>query len=172
MHWYVIHSKPRQEQRAMDNLTQQGFECYLPLFATEKIRHGTLKVIQEPLFARYLFIHLDGSQSGKSWAPIRSTIGVSRLVSFGGEPAKVEADLIEALRSYDAACQRAQPERLFHSGDPVQIKTGPFAGLPAIYQMSDGEGRAMVLIELLHKPCKLAVMGSNIAMAQFTPVGG
>lgn len=146
----------------MDNLTGQGFECYLPLFTTEKIRHGTLTVIQEPLFARYLFIQLDGSQSGKSWAPIRSTIGVSRLVSFGGEPAKIDPDLIEALRSQEATCQRAQPERLFHPGDPVQIKTGPFAGLPAIYHMRSGEGRAMLLIELLHKSCKLLVQGSNI----------
>lgn len=162
MHWYVIHSKPRQEQRASDNLTQQGYECYLPLFATEKIRHGALTVTQEPLFARYLFIHLDASQSGKSWTPIRSTLGVCRLVSFGSEPAKVEPALIEALRSHEATCQRAQPRRLFQAGDPVQIKTGPFAGLPAIYQMSSGEGRAMVLIELLHKPCKLLVMGSNI----------
>jgi transcriptional antiterminator RfaH len=168
MHWYVIHTKPRQEQRALDNLTQQGFECYLPLFATEKVRRGTLTVVQEPLFARYLFIHLDGGQGGKSWVPIRSTIGVSRLVSFGSEPAKVEADLIEALRSHDAVCQRALPERMFHPGEPVQIKTGPFAGLPAIYQMSSGEGRAMVLIELLHKPCQLTVAGADIAAASLS----
>ena len=40
MHWYAIHTKPRQEQRALLNLTQQGYGCYLPLLATERLRLG------------------------------------------------------------------------------------------------------------------------------------
>ncbi|HBA65303.1 MAG TPA: transcription/translation regulatory transformer protein RfaH, partial [Methylococcaceae bacterium] len=47
-----------------------------------------------------------------------------------------------------------EPERLFSEGDKVQIISGPFAGLEGIYQMADGETRAMVLIELLRKPAK------------------
>ena len=26
-HWYAVHSKPRQEQRALANLAQQGYDC-------------------------------------------------------------------------------------------------------------------------------------------------
>ena len=33
MHWYVIHTKSQQEQRALLNLEQQGYECYLPLLS-------------------------------------------------------------------------------------------------------------------------------------------
>jgi hypothetical protein len=28
--WYLIHSKPRQEDTALANLERQGFEAYLP----------------------------------------------------------------------------------------------------------------------------------------------
>ena len=45
MHWYLIHTKPRQELRALENLERQGYECYLPLLPTEKI--------QEKLFATF-----------------------------------------------------------------------------------------------------------------------
>src|SRR5665811_335551 len=124
MHWYVIHTKPRQEQRALFNLAQQGYNCYLPLLATEKLRLGALTLVHEPLFARYLFVRIDASQSGQSWGPIRSTLGVSRLVSFGTEPARVGADLIETLRGHTER-QYQQPERLFNQGDRVQIKDGP-----------------------------------------------
>ena len=83
MYWYLIYTKPRQEQRALLNLEQQGYECYLPLHAAEKLQRGKLSVVEEPLFPRYLFIQLDTSQTGKSWGPIRSTKGVSHLVAFG-----------------------------------------------------------------------------------------
>jgi len=94
-------------------------------------------------------------------APIRSTLGVNRLVSFGTEPAKVGTDLIEALRCHSKR-QHQQPKRLFNQGDRVQIKDGPFAGLEAIYQMTDGERRAMVLIELLSRPSQLIIAPGSL----------
>jgi transcriptional antiterminator RfaH len=39
----------------------------------------------------------------------------------------------------------------------VQILTGPFVGLRAVFDMADGEARAMVLIELLSKQTQLPV---------------
>lgn len=160
MYWYVVHTKPRQEQRALLNLTQQGYECYLPLVNTEKLRQRVFKLVPEPLFSRYLFIRLDTSLAGKSWGPIRSTIGVCRLVTFGSEPAKVDAELIEVLRTRHSGVQ--EPQRLFSPGEAVQIKDGPFAGLQAIYQMSDGESRAMVLIEILSRSTRLAISPASL----------
>jgi transcriptional antiterminator RfaH len=106
------------------------------------------------LFPRYLFIQLGQGAQSQSWAPIRSTRGVSRLVSFGNEPAKVPGELVECLqlRDLERACT-IKPA--FHPGDEVRILEGPFAGLEAVYQMKDGEGRVMVLIELMSKPTQL-----------------
>jgi transcriptional antiterminator RfaH len=42
MQWYVIHTKPRQEQRALENLQRQGFEAWLPMIALEKVRRSRL----------------------------------------------------------------------------------------------------------------------------------
>ena len=84
MHWYVIHTKPRQEQRALENLQRQGFEAWLPMISLEKVRRGHLAQVVEPMFSRYLFIRLDTVQT--NWSPIRSTLGVSKLVAFGNTP--------------------------------------------------------------------------------------
>jgi transcriptional antiterminator RfaH len=105
MYWYLVHTKPRQEKCALENLERQGYQCYLPTLPSEKLRQGLLTVSDEPLFPRYLFIRLGQGDSAKSWAPIRSTKGVSRLVSFGVEPAKVEDGLIELLRVQEASVQ-------------------------------------------------------------------
>jgi transcriptional antiterminator RfaH len=161
LNWYVVHTKPRQEQRALENLEAQGYHCYLPIISVEKIRRQKLTLEQEPLFARYLFIELDASSGGKSWSPIRSTLGVSKLVAFGNEPVKVDTQLIELLRE-EIQPLAGQPLALHTPGDKVQIKDGPFAGLEAVYEMSDGEARAMVLIELLSKTTRLTLPITSI----------
>ena len=157
--WYVVHTKPRQEYKALLNLERQGYRCYLPRLTVEKIRRGKVSQVVEAMFPRYLFIELDSSQKGKSWTPIRSTLGVHQLVHFGRQPARVDERLIEALRSRE---QARAPEVLFQPGDRVTVVRGPLAGLEAVYQMTDGEQRSMLLLEILnqlvHMPVDTALL--------------
>lgn len=152
--WYLVHTKPRQEDIALANLERQGYACYLPQLRIERVRRRTAEVVIEPMFPRYLFIRLDSSDQGKSWSPIRSTLGVSQLVHFGGRAAKVDDNLVDLLRQRE----RALPtEAMFHSGDLVVIADGPFAGVEAIYQTADAERRAFILLEILAKPVSMHI---------------
>lgn len=159
--WYVIHTKPRQEKRALSNLQQQGYECYLPMISIEKLSRERINVIEEPLFPRYLFISLDASRYGQNWSPIRSTWGVSGLVSFGSEPAKINSILIDLLRQQEQVLSE-DPQRLFSAGESLLVADGPFAGLQAVYQMASGENRAMVLIEIMGKSAQMQVEFSSL----------
>jgi len=159
--WYVIHTKPRQENRALSNLQQQGYQCYLPMIAIEKITRERLHVIEEPLFPRYLFISLNASRYGQNWSPIRSTWGVSGLVSFGTEPAKINSALIDLLRQQEQGLSE-DPQRLFSAGEGLLVAEGPFAGFEAIYQMASGENRAMVLIELMGKSAQMQIAPASL----------
>jgi transcriptional antiterminator RfaH len=161
MHWYLVHTKPRQEKCALTNLEQQGYQCYLPTMTSERLRQGSLAVLDEPLFPRYLFIRLGLGDTAKSWAPIRSTRGVSRLVKFGVEPAKVDDGLIELLKAKESAAID-KPVRLFNPGERVRLVTGPFAGIEGIYQMAEGERRVIVLIELMSKRVAVGVSPTEL----------
>jgi transcriptional antiterminator RfaH len=125
----------------------------------QKVRRGKAVTVTEAMFARYLFVRLDSSSQGKSWSPIRSTLGVRGMVQFGGRPAKVADRLIESLRALE---QVAEPKRLFEPGDRVVVDQGPFAGLEAIVQAHDGEHRALILLELLSKPVSLAIDAGHL----------
>jgi transcriptional antiterminator RfaH len=160
MNWYLIHTKPRLEQCALENLQNQGYECFLPHIRVEKLRRSKLVEVDEPLFPRYFFIQLDTGNRAQSWHPIRSTKGVSRLVSFGQEPAKVSDELVALIR---AQCNSTDvQQRHFTPGETVQITDGAFAGLDAIYQMSDGEQRVMVLLNIMSKPVKLRLEPTEV----------
>jgi len=70
--WYVVHTKPRQEARALENLQNQGFNCFLPTMQVQKLRNQKVQTITEPMFSRYLFIQLDdppktGRPSAQPW---------------------------------------------------------------------------------------------------------
>lgn len=158
--WYLVHTKVRLEQCAKDNLERQGFTCFLPQMRSEKLRRGALKVLAEPLFPRYLFIRSDAGLAAKGWGSIRSTLGVSRLVTFGSQPARLSDALVCLIRMQ---CEDAiEPQFYFEAGETLRVTDGPFAGLEAIYQMPDGEGRVMVLLNILSKPVKLAVAPTSL----------
>ena len=160
--WYLVHTKPRQEDIALANLERQGYECYLPQMRIERIRRRKAEVATEPMFPRYLFIRLDSSDQGKSWSPIRSTLGVSQLVHFGARAARVDDTLVDLLRQRE----RALPtEAMFHSGDSVVIADGPFAGIEAIYQTADAERRAFILLEILAKPVSMHIDAGRLRKA-------
>jgi transcriptional antiterminator RfaH len=159
MLWYAVHSRPKQEIRAFENLQNQGFEAWLPMMSLEKLRRGRLVEVSEPMFSRYLFIRLDTEHT--NWAPIRSTMGVSRLVSFGNRPAPIADELIQALQQLP---DRA-PERLLQPGQAVRMIDGPLKGLEAVYQHADGELRAMVLVDLMSKQHSVLVEMQHLSPA-------
>ncbi|MCS6811192.1 MAG: transcription/translation regulatory transformer protein RfaH [Tepidimonas sp.] len=154
--WYLVHTKPRQEERALDNLQRQGYPCFLPQVPVERMRAGRRIVQPVALFPRYLFIQLRTDGQGPSWAPIRSTLGVTRLVAFGAQPARVPEAIVAQLQQQVAELSAA-PQPLFQPGQTVRITQGPFAGLEAIYQMPDGEESAIVLLTLLQRECRAAL---------------
>jgi transcriptional antiterminator RfaH len=160
--WYLVHTKPRQEEIALANLKRQGYECYLPQMRIERIRRRKAEVATEPMFPRYLFIRLDSSDQGKGWSPIRSTLGVSQLVHFGARAAKVDDRLVDLLRQRERVLP---PEAMFHSGDAVVIADGPFAGIEAIYQTVDAERRAFILLEILAKPVSMHIDAGRLRKA-------
>jgi transcriptional antiterminator RfaH len=147
--WYAVHTKPKQETRALENLQNQGYTCFLPMMQVQKLRRQKVQRVIEPMFSRYMFIQLDDQT--QNWSPIRSTLGVSKLVSFGPQPAKVPAELIEFLQN----APQETIERMFAPGDTVQVASGPLKGLEGQYLQHDGETRAFVLIDLLGQPQKL-----------------
>lgn len=145
MDWYLVMTKPRNEDRAFENLMRQGYPCYLPKVGIERIRNRQVTIKQEPLFPRYLFVQLSSTEH--NWIPIRSTLGVSNLVRFGTEYAKIPTSVIDEIQNFAIAHE----EQMFCQGDKLVITDGPFKGIEAEFKSMDGESRAFVLIEMLNK---------------------
>ncbi|MFZ9615856.1 MAG: transcription/translation regulatory transformer protein RfaH [Fluviibacter sp.] len=157
--WYLVQSKPRNEARALENLVRQGYETYLPLMEVERLQRGKLLKKMEPLFPRYLFLHLE--EGNDNWGPIRSTLGVAGLVRFGQAYAVVSNEVMEAVR------ERTQDIRktLFESGDNIRVVSGPLLGLEGVFEIADGEQRSFVLLEFMQKQQRVSVSTADLRAA-------
>lgn len=146
--WYLVYTKPRQEEVALTNLVRQGYGAYLPRARHWRRRQGRRIQVVEPLFPRYLFIRLDTHTD--NWGPIRSTLGVASLVRFGPEPAQIPDDLVSYLRereSEQGLHDWAEPE--FAAGDRVRVAEGAFQGYGGLLLARTGRERVLVLLDIL-----------------------
>jgi transcriptional antiterminator RfaH len=159
MKWHVIHTKVREEFRALENLQAQGFEVFLPTCKVQKKQQGKIQLATEPLFPRYLFILLSDVTS--NWFPIRSTRGVSQLLRFGtsSDPVEIPGAIVDCLKQ---RCAKEEPlHELFKPGEMIEINQGPFKGLIGFFEkletLPDGLSRAMLLVEVLGSVQKLQI---------------
>jgi len=158
--WYVVQCRANQNYRAQENLENQGFTCFQPQLCLEKVRAGRRVRCQEPLFPGYLFIQLSEQDSG--WHTIRSTRGVTKLVAFGDRPAAVPPSVIDALKLQTQTSANDDRPAL-RPGDRLRIAQGPFADMEAVFHRFDGQERAIVLLNILHKQHRLTLALKDIS---------
>ena len=54
--WYVLYTKPRNEKKVAQRLSEAGYTVYCPLQKVRRQWSDRTKVVEEPLFTSYLFI--------------------------------------------------------------------------------------------------------------------
>ena len=145
--YYLIQSKPRQEDIATQNLENQGYHIFHP--------KASIKGKIVSLFPRYLFVQLDNES--QDWSPIRSTTGVLNFVRFGLEFAKVPDQIVNLIKDQ----QQQTTDKIidlskFHKNDKVEIISGPFKGQKAIFSSYNADERVIVLLKILNNQQKLA----------------
>jgi transcriptional antiterminator RfaH len=143
-HWYVIHTQPKQEQRADSNLTAWGVETFFPRLKerrSQRYTGGTTYVVK-PLFSRYIFARFNPSRLHK----IMFTRGVRDVVSFGGKPIPVDDEIILTIQSHigdDGFVKLGEELKL---GDQVVINDGPLRGVGGIFQKEIKDSDRVVIL--------------------------
>lgn len=163
--WYVIYTKPRQEQLAVDNLLRQRYQVYFPKIKQLKRSRGRQQAQFEPLFPRYLF--LQPESAAHSISPVRSTLGVSTLVRFGMELAAMRAETLHAIREFETRHNAARDEDIspFQPGVRIHIAAGPLAGMEGLISHVSHE-RIIVLMQLLGQDTRVNLSRHQLVLAR------
>jgi transcriptional antiterminator RfaH len=145
--WYVVQTKPRNEERAQFHLEREGIETLNPLMEAFRSRRGRARRTLEPLFPNYIFARF---LLEKDYPKVKWARGVNKVVGRGREPMPISDEIVEEIKSRigeGCVVRRAfdlQPH------DPVKIKEGPLKDLIGVFDGWMGkEGRIRVLLSLI-----------------------
>jgi transcriptional antiterminator RfaH len=156
--WYVIHTQPRHEDRALWHLRNQGFECFLPLLRRRRTHARKVRTVMEPLFPGYLFAFFNSATT--RWRSINGSRGVVQLLTDGAHPLAVPDGIVESLLSQTDAegGTSAVPLLELCKGRRVRICDGAFAGQVAeVEAVPPSQLRIRLLLNLLGRVTRLQV---------------
>ncbi len=160
--WFLIYTKPHQEERAKENLENQGFKTFLPMIAYEKIKQPKLYSLK-PMFPRYLFTKFNVEKN--NWTYLKSTRGVSHVITFGDKLTEVPDSVVDFLKTKvdDHNVIKLKVTRpVFQKGDKLVIKKGVFQGKEAKFLSTTGKERVRILLKLMNELIITEVPGHDL----------
>jgi transcriptional antiterminator RfaH len=162
--WFVAHTQPQAEMRAVLNLERQGFATYLPRYLKRRRHARKVETVPMPVFPRYVFVSIDLAQ--QRWLSIRSTVGVSRLVGHGDSPLSVPNGVVEAMmRRHDEAGYLRLAASGLNVGDKVRVLGGAFEETLGLFEGITDEQRVTILLDMLGRKVRVTLDSTLIAAA-------
>jgi transcriptional antiterminator RfaH len=163
--WYVVQTQPHAEAKAAAHLARQGFATYLPRYLKSRRHARRVDTVPAPLFPRYMFVAVD--VAAQRWRAIQSTIGVSRLVCHGDDPAAVNPGIIDGLRAREDARGFVRLERRipFGPGDRVRVLQGVFSACLGLFEGVADRDRVAILLDLLGRKVRVTLDADMVTAA-------
>lgn len=151
MHWYVIHTKSRQEAFAVSSLQRLGVETCSPQIKQNKVIRRKRTAVISPLFPRYIFACFDFSTRYRC---VKYAHGILDIVTFGMEPTILDDAMIKSIKARTVEGYVTIQPSAWEKGQIVRIEEGPFQGLEAVFEhvMSDQKRVAIMLQALSYQP--------------------
>jgi transcription antitermination factor NusG len=159
--WYAVQTCANHEKRVLQQLGQRTVEAYLPQYESVRRWKDRRVRLELPLFPGYVFVHL----ALRDRLRVLQTPSVVRLVGFGGQPAALPDQEIEALRQGLTHEMRIEPHKYLKVGQRVRVKTGPLQGLQGILVRKKNVSRFVISLDLIMRS-----VAAEIDVAELEPV--
>jgi transcription antitermination factor NusG len=170
-HWFCLKTQTKHEKLAAHFLrTQAGLEVFSPVLRFQRATVSGKKWFEEALFPGYIF----GKFPYRThYRLVASSMGVTKIVGFGGQPAVVDEGVIGELREYVRDNEVIEIIPQVVPGEEVTVLDGPFKGLRAVVtRVMPAKGRVAVLLDLLGTQREVEVTINRVVPGKVHPLSG
>jgi transcriptional antiterminator RfaH len=143
--WWVLHTRPRAEKALARRLLKRANSFYLPLYQRQWRNRGRMLRSYVPLFPGYLMLHGDN----QSRLQALETNLVVRVLAVEDQE-QLQADLAGVYSMIASGVSLEAEERLI-PGTPVEIVSGPLAGLAGKVLRRGRQMRFLVEVQFLQR---------------------
>jgi transcriptional antiterminator RfaH len=143
--WYVLHTKPRQEKSLARHLHAAGIAYYLPTVLRRSTVRSRVLTAHVPLFPGYVFLNADREERVTALASNRV---VNSLIV--ADPSRLWDDLRQIDRLLNVGLP-VSTETFLAPGTPVEITTGPLAGLCGTVVRTASGRRFVVRVDFIQR---------------------
>lgn len=157
--WYIAYTMPKAERKVHQRLNDLGAVSFLPLQKTIREWSDRKKKIEIPVFPNYIFIYASNNER----FDFLKLKGLTRYVSFGGDPATVSTQLIDSLRIVLMGDFEVSSVD-FVQGMQVRIIDGPFMGVEGILLQKRGANRLTLKIDALKRVVSIDISASSVEL--------
>lgn len=163
--WYVVFTKPNQEDCAGRNLTRQGFPVYFPRYAKTRRHARKIEMVARPLFPRYLFVALDITRD--RWRSIQSTFGVVGLIMSREQPAQMPCAAVDAIRASEDSNGFVvlNTATSLRAGNRIRLLDGAFGDHCGVLDRDVDQHRVAVLLNILGRQVRVSVDVTKVTAA-------
>ena len=151
--WYGIRTRSNHENVAAIVLKGKGYDPYLPVYRAHWRRFERAIESERALFPGYVFCRFDA----KKRLPILMTTGVVSIVGFGGAPAAIPDDEIEAIRAALRSGLRSEPCPYLHEGQRVRVTHGSLEGMEGILLKKKNKTRMVISVSMLQRSISVEI---------------
>jgi len=158
--WYLIYTRPRHERKVGLQLAEKNIDFFLPTRSILKKWHDRKKVIQEPFFPSYVFVHLKDTHAYYEGLDITGAVG---YVRFGKDIARVSDVVVNNTKILVSKMNEIEvSDQYFDPGNKVVIKQGALAGLDCEIVKHKQDQKLLVRINLLHRSLLVNLPEENL----------
>lgn len=144
-YWTVVKTRVHQELRALEHLSNQKIDVFMPFRMSEIWQSRTLKKKKTSILPGYIFVNLQKGNIGK----LNSTRGISYiLVGVGGGPAILSDQFMSEFRKNFEDDGGVKADLAIRKGDSVRIANGPLSGLIGRVERLEEGSRISVILEV------------------------
>ena len=164
-HWYVVHTQPNREARAVEHLARQGIGAYVPRYAKRRRHARRVDTVAVALFPGYAFVRLDPGAT--RWRSINGTIGVNHLLCHGGRPASLPDGMVAALRRQEDENGLHSAASLMHlaPGARFRVVDGAFEDHVGTFERMTADERVVLLLDVLGRAVRVKLPLADIDAA-------
>jgi len=144
--WFALHIRIYKHESVEVSLRNKGFEVFAPTYIAKRVVAGRERQTSAPLFPGYLFCALDANER----LPVLTVPGVIRILGTGNGLTPVPTEELEAIRRTIASGLPVEPIDSFQPGEPVQVQSGPLAGINGEVIYHKGKHRLVIRVTALN----------------------